>query len=244
MKIALDHGHDAINPDNGWRDGGAAWGSLDEGGISRMLQSLVSKKINNLIKNFIPTPTWDTGARARSALNQGCDYYLTIHLNSSTNLQAEGVSAYYNKAGRLFANDLVYNLSTFMSMKNESAFHYSTLRYPNGQSRAPYLFDIIGESSVQAVLLELGFISNAYDRTLYATQAEFIADAIVYTLLKFAGIPSMVFQKGNQYSGTKKLRVAPTEINGYLMLSARDIADMLGRPILYQPNSKKILIPK
>ncbi|HII94362.1 MAG TPA: N-acetylmuramoyl-L-alanine amidase [Candidatus Methanofastidiosum sp.] len=173
MKIALDRGHAAINPDTGWFDPGAVNGKYHEHALAQGVIDEIIKKIKNKINFFVPKPTWDTRTRYNEAIQNGCDYYLCIHINASTNASANGAECWwFRNNSKPFADQIMQNLKLF---KNNGVKQKDGVL---GQSIAtiPYAF------------LELGFISNTNDLNKLLYQKEEIASNIVKTLEYFSGV--------------------------------------------------------
>lgn len=173
MKIALDRGHAAINPDTGWFDPGAVNGKYQEHQLASDIIVEMSKLLQGSVPYFIPRATWDTRERYNEAIANGCTHYLCIHINSSINPSANGAECWWWKYdSRVFAENIMKNLKTFTNrgvyMKNGVL----------GQQIAskPYAF------------LELGFISNQNDLQKLISEKTTIAKELCKALEETMGV--------------------------------------------------------
>ena len=148
MKIALDRGHAAVNPDTGWFDPGAVNGKYQEHQLASDIIVEMSKLLQGNVPYFIPRATWDTRERYVEAISNGCTHYLCIHINASINASANGAECWWWRNNSLdFAGNVMSSLKTFA---NRGVYQKNGVL---GQQIAtiPYAF------------LELGFISNQND---------------------------------------------------------------------------------
>ncbi len=238
MKIALDSGHNAKNPDTGWLDGGAVNGKYTEADLAEKLKLSICQYLKGYIDYYVPAYAWNTQDRYREAIKNKCDYYLVIHLDSGSS-SASGISALYNDKGKEFANDLVYYTCRYLGFTNRGAKHYST------NSRSIAAFDI---ATIPFVLLECGFISNNSDLNKHLTEREYIAQAIAAVIGKYSGIENIKMKIGDTLATknniTHKLITAPQIINGRTVLGLRDISVLFECKVLWHPQTKEITILK
>ncbi|NLA45494.1 MAG: hypothetical protein GX869_07615 [Candidatus Cloacimonetes bacterium] len=236
MKIALDSGHNAKNPDNGYLDCGAVNGKYTEADLAEKLKLSICQYLKGYIDYFVPNYAWNTQDRYREAIKNKCDYYLVIHMDSASS-SASGVHALYNDKGKEFANDLVYYICRYLGFANRGAKHYST------NPRAIAAFDI---ATIPFVLLECGFISNNNDLQMHLQEREYIAQAIVSVIAKYSKVQNIKLKVGDVLASidntTHKLITAPQIINGRTVLGLRDVSNIFHCQILWHPTTKEITI--
>ncbi len=111
----------------------------------------------------------DLRARVNFANDHGADVMLSLHVNTAGSSQMGGAMLFYHGSspnGKRLATSLLEVLGTVV---------------PGNQNGAlPANFFILRHSTMPAVLVEMGFLSNAQDRNLLTTQAgqQSIAQAI------------------------------------------------------------------
>jgi hypothetical protein len=239
MKIALSAGHTPPS------DPGACSRQYTEGEYVQKIKESIMMKINGVIPYVDVARVYNTWDRYLQAKRERCDYYLSLHMNGAESLSANGVEAYYNGQsgyGKAYewSNDLVFNLVTHMGFTNRKARHQST----NNR----IVSAVSDQNDIPAVLLECGFISNYGDRKKIVEQYEFIADSIIYTLCKYAGVPLYILKINHNWVHNDKtgkdvqIDVAPQLINGNSMLPIRAIAEALGAKVDWDANTKQIII--
>lgn len=182
-KIFIDAGH-------GGKDPGAVNGDIYEKDIA--LQ--IALKLNTALKNngfetamsratdvFIPL-----SERAKKANNFNADIFISLHLNSSTNSNAEGIEflVYENKGvNNKLASNIQNELIKIKGIVNRGIKERKDLA-------------VLNSTRMPAILIEVGFISNNRELTLlrndiYQNQ---IVQAINNGICNFfgAGVKSMV----------------------------------------------------
>ncbi len=147
--ICIDAGH-------GGRDPGACAGGVREKDIALKVAKLIGGKLAGY--NIVYTRNGDThptlSERAALANTAKADIFVSIHCNSATSAQANGVEAYTHTSPSdraVTAASAIYKrllAASGMSGRGIKAANYAVLR----------------ETKMPAVLVELGFISNAADR--------------------------------------------------------------------------------
>ena len=236
MKIALDSGHNAINPDTGWLDPGAVNGKYTEADLTEKLKLLTCQYSKGYIDYYVPKYHWNTQDRYRGAITNKCDYYLVIHMDSGDS-KASGVHALYNDKGKDFANDLVYYICRYMGFQNRGAKHFKQ------NPRSIAAFDI---AKIPFVLLECGFISNSSDLQKHLQEREYIAQAITAVIGKYSNIENIKMKVGDTLASKNntsiRLITAPQILNNRTMLGLRDISNLFGCQILWHPTTKEITI--
>lgn len=172
--VCLDAGH-------GGKDPGAVYG----GTLEKDIALDVVKRIGTLLANYnvVYTRTDDTFVelpeRADVANAAQADLFVSIHCNSAENAGANGVEVYTHtsqSAGAVHAAKAIYNRLLPASGLNGRGVKSKNLA-------------VLRETSMPAVLVELGFISNGIDRAALivpewrACVAQAIAGSIVQEVL-------------------------------------------------------------
>ena len=149
MKWYLDFGH-------GGKDPGAL-------GQNKTKESDTVLKIGLLIKNHlekageivITTRENDTyhslDSRSIKANKEKCDYFISLHMNSSTNKTAKGCEVWvYDEKSKLYplSKDICSNLS-------------KTINTPNRGVKISKSFSVLRKTKMPALLIEIDFISNS-----------------------------------------------------------------------------------
>lgn len=145
-----------IDPGHGGSDPGACAGGEREKDIALKVAKLIGGKLNGY--KVIYTREGDTyptlSERAALANKIKADLYVSVHCNSATNTQANGVEVYTHTSqsdGAVAAASAIYKrllAASGMTGRGIKAANYAVLR----------------ETKMPAVLVELGFISNEADR--------------------------------------------------------------------------------
>ena len=181
MKWYLDFGH-------GGKDPGAL-------GSNKTKESETVLKIGMIIKNnlekasekIITTRTDDTyyslDYRSSKANKENCNYFVSIHMNSSTNKSVKGCEAWvYDEKSKLYplANNLCSNLS-------------KTLNTPNRFVKISKEFSVLRKTNMPAIIIEVDFISNSTVEASCTTDKYIkdIANSISSTLLSFVNKPTI-----------------------------------------------------
>lgn len=163
--VMLDAGH------GGWHNGASYEGRLEKDDVLNLTLAIGQILEENGI-DVRYTRTEDVylspGARAVEANEQGVDYFVSIHRNSSpVPAQYSGVETLvYNRYGR--AAELAANI-------NENLENVGFIN--QGVNERPGLV-VLNRTRMPAVLVEVGFINTPEDNYLFDTRFEDIARAI------------------------------------------------------------------
>jgi len=133
-----------------------------------------------------PTPTTQLGtsnatslaARTTDANNWGADYFISLHANASEITSASGSEAFVYRLDST-ADGLAEEILTYLN--------YMTGLQNRGVFARPSLY-VLRRTTMSAVLVELGFITNAYDADLMRTQPELFARGVAYGILSYLGL--------------------------------------------------------
>ena len=144
----------------------------EEKRISLRLAQLVKKQLDQLGYRVLLTRSTDVflplARRVDIAHQSRCSLFLSLHFNSSPNKEAHGIEIFYHEkeeeakisaASKQLASILIDDIVKTTQAKSRGV--------KKGN------FFVIRESKVPAVLIEGGFISNLYERTLL-TKKEYI----------------------------------------------------------------------
>jgi N-acetylmuramoyl-L-alanine amidase len=238
--LGISAGHGAINPETGWMDPGACNGKYTEHDVAMGIVQEVCRLIDGKIKYHIPKPNWDTSKEYRECINNGCDCYINIHLNASTNESASYVEGYYyNDKSLAWTREIVMACSKFFP---NNGVHYDYKVYGQKNAGIPYAF------------IELGFISNPRDLNLLLNKKREIAIAIVEVLERFSGVKVNKEIKLNTTGPDKEYAIVDgkkvemplhlIQIKGRNMIDLRFIVEQLGGTIEWEPSTKTITIKK
>lgn len=162
MKICIDPGH-------GGKDPGAVGkkGTKEKDvtlAISKKLKYVLEDGINAkvvLTRSSDVLPWGDKGvladlqARCNIANNNNVNIFLSIHCNSSTNINAKGAETYYYKESRYgfrLAFEIQKSIVDLLNLTNRG------IKYAN--------FYVLKRTKMPAALIECGFISNPAEELL------------------------------------------------------------------------------
>lgn len=162
MKIAIDPGHGMSNSKAGVFDPGAVKkvGSESFAEADIVLRyGLTLKKlcqdrgVDVFMTRSSSADSAPVGGRAKRAVNAGCTHFISLHLNSSTSSQANGVEVEFrdDHKDKPLANKLLKKLlkiTGFNNHGNDKRLDLAVIKFNSGP----------------AVLIELGFITNDKDR--------------------------------------------------------------------------------
>src|SRR5260221_1916485 len=189
MKIAVDPGHGMSNATDGVFDSGAtatdangkevqeADIALDYGLL--LVQKLRDRGIDVFLTRENNTDPDPFRTRAARAVAEGCDHFVSFHLNDSESSSAHGLEVLY----RSDSKDKPLAQSLQSALVSVTGF-----RDRGVQQRTDVA--VLKFGAGPAVLIELGFIGNDSDRgeLLKPETRDAVCDAVVGTLV--AGLPA------------------------------------------------------
>lgn len=185
IKIYIDQGHNPSSPNAGAEGNGFVEQDITyEVGI--LLASLLRSREEFDVRLSRPTPESSLGttnatslrARVDAANAFGADYFVSIHTNASTNLSVSGSEA------------LVYSEPSVASELGEDILLWlnrETGLRNRGIVERPGLY-VLRKTVMPAVLVEMGFISNASDAALMSNSPELFAEGIYNGILQYTGL--------------------------------------------------------
>ncbi len=181
-KIYIDQGHNPRSPNTGAEGNGYAEQDITYA-VGQSLATLLRNNGNFEVRLSRPTPQTQLGtsnasslrARVDDANSWGADYFISIHTNASSSASASGSEA------------LVYNVPSVAQRLGEDilvGLNNSTGLRNRGIKVRPGLY-VLRKTSMPAVLVEIGFISNRGDASLMADNPELFARGIYNGILRF-----------------------------------------------------------
>ena len=181
-RIFIDQGHNPQNP-----NAGAEGHGLREQDITYKIGVELAEMLNAtpdyraaLSRNNPTEILGSTNAeslriRVEMAISFGADYFISLHTNASLNSAASGCEGFaYSVISRGYAigTDIISHLSAETGLRNR------------GMHARPTLF-VLRRTPMPAVLVEMGFITNAHDANLMNTQPDLFAGGIYNGIIAF-----------------------------------------------------------
>lgn len=173
MFICLDPGH------SGPVEPGACFHNLHEADLTLAIALQAAEALRQNGASVCLTRTGDTdddGLTWRAALanRAGCNAFLSIHCNAAEDDTARGIESYYYPGsilGRLLAG----------SVQNE----LNGLNYSLDRGVKDAFFTVLAATSMPAVLVECGFVTQYQDRQILCDPAwqQAIGQALAHSLL-------------------------------------------------------------
>ena len=170
MKWYLDFGH-------GGKDSGAV-------SYNKTKESDTVLKIGMLIKNNLEKNNdlyYSLDYRTSKANKENCNYFISLHMNSSTNKSAKGVEVWvYDEKSKVY--NLAKNICTNLS---------KDINTPNRGVKISKNFSVLRKTKMPSILIEIDFISNStVENSLKDdTYIKDIANSISNSLLAFVNKP-------------------------------------------------------
>ena len=160
MKIYIDQGHNPVNPNAGAEGNGLREQDINFD-VGIRLAELLEQDPFFEVRLSSPTPETQLGtstatslaARVDDANNWGADYFISLHCNSNPNPNVSGSEAYvYSASSPAYelAEDLLDGLENTTGLTDRGVFI----------NRGLY---VLRRTRMPAVLVELGYLSNAGD---------------------------------------------------------------------------------
>ncbi len=185
MKIFIDQGHNPQNP-----NAGAEANGVREQDVTYLVGVELAALLegNNFFEVRLSrgSPTEQLGtsnatslaARVNAANSWGADYFISLHCNASTNTDASGSEVYvYSTASRAYplGEDILVGLHNATGLPNR------------GMRINPSLY-VLRRTSMPALLVEMGYLTNAYDAERLAMDPQSFARGIYQGLLTYFGL--------------------------------------------------------
>ncbi len=185
IRVYIDQGHNPVSPNSGAEGNGYREQDL----VYRI--GIETKERLDQNPEFItrlsrPTAETQLGTSNASSLRYrvddanawGADIFLSLHTNASVNTSVSGQEALIysdNSPSYPIAESLLTSLSEITGLRNRGIFN------------RPGLY-VLRRTAMPAVLLELGFITNAYDALLLYENPNLFAEGIYQGLVNYYGV--------------------------------------------------------
>ena len=179
MKWYLDFGH-------GGKDSGAVSANkTKESNIVLKIGMLVKNNLEKAGEEVVTTREKDLyyslDYRTSKANKENCDYFVSLHMNSSTNKSAKGVEVWvYDEKSKVY--NLAKNICTNLS---------KDINTPNRGVKVSKNFYVLRKTKMPSLLIEIDFISNSTVENYLKndTYIKSIANSISNSLLTFVNKP-------------------------------------------------------
>ncbi len=184
IRVYIDQGHNPEGPNSG-----ATGNGLREQDITYRVGEALYRRLEadpNYVAE-LSRPTIDTTlgvsnggslrARVEGAEAFGADLFLSIHTNAAVNPQATGVEALIYRLGTPIedlAEDIIEEISDLTGLRERDVL------------ARPGLY-VLRETSMPAVLVEIGFISNPQDAAIMRDNPDLFAEGIYRALNDYYG---------------------------------------------------------
>ena len=182
IKIYIDQGHNPQNPNAGAEGSGLREQDI----VFRVgieLAELLRANGNFEVRLSRPTADTQIGTsnttslrlRVADANTWGADYFISIHTNASSIPSATGSEAFaYSRPSAAFSlgEDILENLSQTTGLRNR------------GMQVRTNLY-VLRKTAMPAVLVELGFITNASDAALMNNRPDLFAQGIYQGIVEY-----------------------------------------------------------
>lgn len=185
IKIFVDQGHNPQNPNAGAEGNGVREQDITyEVGVR--LAALLNADPNFEAQLSRNSPTEILGSNNTTSLQTrvfdanawGADFFISLHCNSNPNPDASGSEAY------------VYEADTpafYMALRILEGLNYNTGLTNRGVFVRPTLY-VLRATSMPAVLVEMGYISNARDAYLMSNDPDSFAMGIYNGIQLYYGL--------------------------------------------------------
>ena len=184
-KIYIDQGHNPSGANTGAEGNGLREQDVTYE-VGRRLAALLRRSGNWDVRLSRNTPGEVLGnsnasslrTRVNEANSWGADYFISIHTNGSTTPSARGVEAYaYSRPSRAFSlgEDIVDNLVEATGFPKRGMFV------------RPGLY-VLKKTTMPAVLVEIGFISNPQEAAVMRDNPGLFAQGIYNGIVEYTGI--------------------------------------------------------
>lgn len=193
-KVFLDAGH-------GGKDPGAIGNGLKEKDVALSVGNKITKTLEKHNVEVIHTRTTDVFVglheRVQVANKADADVFVSLHCNSFSNPQAQGVEvyAYPNSAkGKALASNILDSI-----VKDKL--------YTKNRGVKTANFSVLRRTKMPSALIELGFISNIEDVDIMINKQDELAEAVAKGILNNLGVPYNKSKPNDPYPDAVKTLV-------------------------------------
>ena len=185
IKIYIDQGHNPLNPNagaegNGYREQDIVYR------IGVELAELLRANGGFEVRLSRPEPDTQLGSSNSTSLRLrvddanawGADYFISLHTNASSNPSATGSEAFaFSRPSPAFSlgEDLLVGLANATGLRNR------------GMQVRTNLY-VLRKTTMPAVLVELGFITDPDDARLMVERPELFAEGLYNGILAYTGV--------------------------------------------------------
>jgi len=142
--------------------------------IGMLIKNNLEKTFEKVITTREDDKYYSLDYRSSKANKGSCDYFVSLHMNSSTNKSAKGCEVWvYDEKSRLYtlSKNIFSNLS-------------KTINTPNRGVKISKDFSVLRKTKMPALLIEIDFISHS-DVEASLSSSKYISASISSTLLSF-----------------------------------------------------------
>ena len=184
-----------IDPGHGGPDPGAIGNDVTEEYVNLNVSLELARLLRNAgfdvrvyrttsDENVLENKNADLRNRAQTANNWGADYFISIHTNSSTNPAVQGAEAYVYRLGgasERLGKAILASISEELGSRNRGVMAAN--------------FAVLRRTNMPAVLVELGYLTNATEALNLNSPAwqRAVAGAIANGIISYLGVPQRVF---------------------------------------------------
>lgn len=158
-----------LDPGHGGKDQGAHIRSIEEKKLTLRTSFLVKKHLEELGYRVVMTRARDVflplEKRVGIANGKSPSIFVSIHYNSAASPAAKGIEIYYYGAGQVERKNSSKDLASLILKQMVRETGASSRGVKNGN------FQVIRDTSMPAVLIEAGFLTNNEERRLLGTHA-------------------------------------------------------------------------
>ena len=187
-KIFVDQGHNPENPNAGAEANGVREQDVTyEVGVR--LAELLRANPHFEVRLSRNSPTEQLGtsnatslaARVNAANSWGADYFISLHCNASTVTTASGSEAYVYSVG---------SAAYYLGEQILSGLHYATGLPNRGVRTNPGLY-VLRRTTMPAVLVEMGYLTNPYDAELLSTDPQSFARGMYNGIVDYLNLQAV-----------------------------------------------------
>jgi len=191
IRIFIDQGHNPQNPNSGAEANGVREQDINYK-VGVRLGALLKANGNFSVQLSRPTPETQLGSsqatssvsslrtRVQAANQWKADYFISLHCNANPNPQANGSEAYvYQRQGKAypFAENILVEMTKATGLRNRGVMINQALY-------------VLRRTTMPAVLVEMGFITNPEEAQLLETRPDLFAEGIYQGILSYFGFVS------------------------------------------------------
>ncbi len=187
-KIFVDQGHNPENPNAGAEANGIREQDVTfEVGVRLAELIRANPRLEVRLSRNSPDEQLGTSnatslaARVNMANSWGADYFISLHCNASTVTTASGSEAYVYSVG---------SAAYYLGEQILSGLHYATGLPNRGVRTNPGLY-VLRRTTMPAVLVEMGYLTNPYDAELLSTDPQSFARGIYNGIVDYLNLQAV-----------------------------------------------------